>query len=178
MSATRKVSERVAPKPADPQPQKKKGHDEDDGPDFSTLFHAWLESHRASLLDSLRRLGKQPIGSFFTCLVMAVALSLPMGLSLILSNIERLGGSWQRAAQISLYLKLDASARDGEALRDQIKALPGVAEAEYVSREQALNEFQQQSGLGEALRELPENPLPGVVVVTPTEVDKLSLIHI
>ena len=91
MSATRspKVSERVAPKPADPQPKKKK-HDEDDGPDFSTLLRAWIESHRASLLDSLRRLGKQPIGSFFTCLVMAVALSLPMGLSLLLNNVERL----------------------------------------------------------------------------------------
>lgn len=177
MSATRspKVSERVAPKPADPPPSKKKQRDEDDGPDFRTLLAAWLESHRSSLLDSLRRLGKQPIGSFFTCLVMAVALSLPMGLSLILSNIERLGGSWQRAAQISLYLKLDAGARDGEALRDQIKALPGVADAEYVSRDQALNEFQQQSGLGEALRELPENPLPGVVVVTPLEVDKPAL---
>ncbi|MEE1921713.1 permease-like cell division protein FtsX [Pseudomonas sp. 148P] len=177
MSATRspKVSERVAPKAADPQPSKKKQRDEDDGPDFRTLLAAWLESHRSSLLDSLRRLGKQPIGSFFTCLVMAVALSLPMGLSLILGNIERLGGSWQRAAQISLYLKLDAGARDGEALRDQIKALPGVADAEYVSREQALNEFQQQSGLGEALRELPENPLPGVVVVTPQEVDKPAL---
>ncbi|MFJ4372416.1 permease-like cell division protein FtsX [Pseudomonas japonica] len=177
MSATRspKVSERVAPRPADPQPQKKKGRDEDDGPDFRTLLAAWLESHRSSLLDSLRRLGKQPIGSFFTCLVMAVALSLPMGLSLILGNIERLGGSWQRAAQISLYLKLDAGARAGEALRDQIKALPGVADAEYVSREQALNEFQQQSGLGEALRELPDNPLPGVVVVTPNEVDKPAL---
>lgn len=60
MSATRspKVSERVAPKAADPQPKKKK-HDEDDGPDFSTLLRAWIESHRASLLDSLRRLGKQ-----------------------------------------------------------------------------------------------------------------------
>ncbi|MDG9885998.1 MULTISPECIES: permease-like cell division protein FtsX [Pseudomonas] len=177
MSATRspKVSERVAPKPADPQPKKKKGAEDDDGPDFRTLLHAWLESHRSSLLDSLRRLGKQPIGSFFTCLVMAVALSLPMGLSLILSNIERLGGSWQRAAQISLYLKLDTSVRDGEALREQIRTLPGVADAEYVSREQALNEFQQQSGLGEALRELPENPLPGVVVVTPNEVDKPAL---
>jgi cell division transport system permease protein len=75
------------------------------GPDFSTLLRAWLESHRASLLDSLRRLGKQPIGSFFTCLVMAVALSMPMGLSLLLKNVERLGGSWQRAAQISLYLQ-------------------------------------------------------------------------
>ena len=125
MSATRspKVSERVAPKPADPQPKKKK-HDDADGPDFSTLLRAWIESHRASLLDSLRRLGKQPIGSFFTCLVMAVALSLPMGLSLLLNNVERLGGSWQRAAQISLYLNLDASTKEGEALRDDIKNMP------------------------------------------------------
>lgn len=178
MSTTRtpKVSERVAPKPADPQPTKKKrGDHDDDGPDFRTLLHAWLENHRASLADSLRRLGKQPIGSFFTCLVMAVALSMPMGLSLLLKNVEKLGGSWQRAAQISLYLKLDAGSREGEALRDEIKGMPGVADAQYVSREQALEEFQQQSGLGEALRELPDNPLPGVVVVTPTEVDKPAL---
>jgi cell division transport system permease protein len=32
-----------------------------------------------------------------------------------------------------------------------------------------------QSGLGEALKELPENPLPGVVLVTPNEVDKPAL---
>jgi cell division transport system permease protein len=173
---TPKVSERVAPKPADPQPAKnKRGEHDDDGPDFRTLLHAWLESHRASLADSLRRLGKQPIGSFFTCLVMAVALSMPMGLSLLLKNVEKLGGSWQRAAQISLYLKLDAGSKEGEALRDEIKGMPGVADAQYVSREQALEEFQQQSGLGEALRELPDNPLPGVVVVTPSEVDKPAL---
>lgn len=177
MSTTRtpKVSERVAPKPADPQPSKKRGGSDDDGPDFRTLLHAWLESHRASLLDSLRRLAKQPIGSFFTCLVMAVALSMPMGLSLLLKNVEQLGGSWQRAAQISLYLKLDAGSREGEALRDEIKGMPGVADAQFVSREEALEEFQQQSGLGQALRELPDNPLPGVVVVTPTEVDKPAL---
>lgn len=177
MSATRspKVSERVAPKAAQPGPQKKKKHDDDDGPSFGMLFNAWVEAHRSSLLDSLRRLGKQPIGSFFTCLVMAVALSLPMGLSLLLSNVERLGGSWQRAAQISLYLQLDASASEGEGLVTQIKGMPGVAEAEYISRDQALSEFQQQSGLGEALKELPENPLPGVVLVTPQEVDKAAL---
>lgn len=177
MSATRspKVSERVAPKAAEPGPQKKKKHDDDDGPSFGQLFNAWIEAHRSSMADSLRRLGKQPIGSFFTCLVMAVALSLPMGLSLLLSNVERLGGSWQRAAQISLYLQLNASPAEGQGLVAQIKDMPGVAEAEYISRDQALNEFQQQSGLGEALKELPENPLPGVVLVTPQEVDKPAL---
>ncbi|NBA94029.1 permease-like cell division protein FtsX [Pseudomonas sp. R5(2019)] len=177
MSATRspKVSERVAPKAADPLPSKKKPRDDEDGPDFATLLNAWLESHRSSLLDSLRRLGKQPIGSFFTCLVMAIALSLPMGLSLLLNNVERLGGSWQRAAQISLYLQMDAGNQDGEALREKIKELGGVGEAEYISRDQALSEFQKQSGLGDALRELPDNPLPGVIVVTPLEVDKAAL---
>jgi len=146
-----------------------------DEPDFKTLFHAWLESHRASLVDSVGRLVKQPIGSFFTCLVMAVALSLPMGLALLLDNVERLGGSWQRAAQISLYMQLNTDAQAGQALREQVLAMPDVADAEWISREQALEEFQQLSGLGEALRELPENPLPGVVVVTPNEVDKAKL---
>jgi len=146
-----------------------------DEPDFRTLLRAWLESHRASLLDSLRRLARQPIGSFFTCLVMAIALSLPMGLALLLDSIERLGGSWQRAAQVSVYLELKASAQRGEALRDEIAAMDDVAEAQWISREQALEEFQQLSGLGDALRELPENPLPGVVLVTPKEIDKERL---
>lgn len=147
----------------------------DDAPDFRTLLQSWLESHRASLVDSLRRLARQPIGSFFTCLVMAVALSLPMGLSLLLDNVERLGGSWQRAAQISLFLELSASERDGQALSEQIAAMDDVAEVDWISREQALEEFQQLSGLGQALKELPDNPLPGVVLVTPNEVDKSKL---
>ena len=147
----------------------------DDGPSFRTCCSAWLENHRASLLDSLRRLVKQPIGSFFTCLVMAVALSLPMGLSLLLSNVERLGGSWQRAAQISLFMQLEASPQEAEQLRDQIAEMPEVAAADWISREQALQEFQQQSGLGEALKELPENPLPSVILVTPQKVDKATL---
>jgi cell division transport system permease protein len=173
MSATRvpppKPSERVG------ATRKAENGRINDEPDFQTLLRAWLESHRASLFDSLRRLARQPIGSFFTCLVMAIALSLPMGLALLLDSVERLGGSWQRAAQVSVYLELAASSQRGEALRDEIAAMDDVAEAQWISREQALEEFQQLSGLGDALRELPENPLPGVVLVTPKEIDKARL---
>lgn len=174
MSATRMPP----PQPAQrvgAAPKKDDAPTPDDGPDLRSQFNAWLESHRASLVDSLRRLARQPIGSFFTCLVMAVALSLPMGLALLLDNVERLGVSWQRAAQISLFLQIDASEAQGQALREQIAAMDDVEEAEWISREQALAEFQQQSGLGEALKELPDNPLPGVVVVTPQKVDKVAL---
>ena len=89
--------------------------------DWSGSFSAYLESHRASLVDSLRRLFGHPFGSFFTCLVMGITLSLPMGLSLLLNNVERLGGSWQRAAQISLFLDLKTSENQGQDLREQIE---------------------------------------------------------
>lgn len=171
----------AAPREPAPKPAERVGgtgqrpEQHDDGPDFKTFFHAWLESHRASLMDSLRRLAKQPIGSFFTSLVMAVALSLPMGLSLLLNNVERLGGSWQRAAQISVYLKLDATTSQSRQLRDEIASMPDVAEAEWISREKALEDFQAQTGLGQALKELPDNPLPGVILVTPDSIDKARL---
>ena len=164
-----KAAERVGAAPAGSKVAKKVESD------FRRHLRAWLESHRASLIDSLLRLAKQPVGSFFTCLVMAVALSLPMGLSLLLGNVERLGGSWQQAAQISVFLKMDVSDAQGEKLRDEVAILPRVAQAEWISREQALEEFQQGSGLGEALKELPENPLPGVILVTPQKVEKSAL---
>ena len=164
-----KAAERVGAAPAGSKVVKKVESD------FRRHLRAWLESHRASLIDSLLRLAKQPVGSFFTCLVMAVALSLPMGLSLLLGNVERLGGSWQQAAQISVFLKMDVSDAQGEKLRDEVAILPSVAQAEWISREQALEEFQQGSGLGEALKELPENPLPGVILVTPQKVEKSAL---
>src|SRR5690606_18046414 len=110
-----KTAERLGAAPKRAAPQRRS-----DEPSFQELFHAWLESHRASLVDSLRRLARQPVGSFFTCLVIAIALALPMGLALLLNNLERLGGSWQSAAQISVYLKLDASDADGERLREEI----------------------------------------------------------
>ncbi len=146
-----------------------------DEPTFSHVIGAWLENHRSSLVDSVRRLARQPIGSFFTCLVMAVALSLPMGLALLLDNIERLGGSWQQAAQISVFLRMDVSAATGQQLREQIAAMPAVAEAHWISPDQALDECQRLSGLGEALRELPTNPLPGAVRVTPKAIAKAEL---
>ena len=99
----RQAAQRVG---ANPQSVASKPVAQGDEPSSRELLNAWLDSHRASLLDSLRRLARQPVGSFFTCLVMAIALSLPMGLALLLDNVERLGGSWQKAAQISLYLQL------------------------------------------------------------------------
>ena len=145
------------------------------GPSLSSQLQGWLDSHRASLRDSLGRLWQQPFGSFFTCLVMAIALCLPMGLALLLDNVERLSGTWQHAARISVFLEMSVSDAEGQALRDDIAGMPRVARADWISREQALLDFQAVSGLAEALRELPDNPLPGSVLVTPETVDQAEL---
>lgn len=142
---------------------------------FRNQFRSWVENHRAGFKDSFSRLVRQPLSSFFTCLVMAVALSLPMGLALLLDNVSTLGMSWQRAAQISLFLELDTDDTYSEVLRDKIAQHEHVAEAQWISSEQALAEFQEQSGLGEALRELPDNPLPSSILVTPEVIDKETL---
>lgn len=157
------------------QPKKGRERAEKESSDWGQLFSAYVESHRASLLDSLKRMFGHPFGSFFTCLVMGITLSLPMGLSLLLGNVERLGGSWQRAAQISLYLDIKASENQGQELREQIERMPDVIEAQLISRDDALKELQEQSGLGEALKELPDNPLPAVISVTPKQIDKNQL---
>jgi len=157
--------------------QAKKGRErvETESSDWGQLFSAYAESHRASLVDSVKRMVSHPFGSFFTCLVMGITLSLPMGLSLLLGNVERLGGSWQRAAQISLYLDMKATENQGQELREQIERMPDVIEAQLISSGDALKELQEQSGLGEALKELPDNPLPAVISVTPKQVDKNQL---
>lgn len=142
---------------------------------FGQLLRAWLTNHKASFVDSVVRLARQPLGSFFTWLVMAVALSLPMGLSLLLDSTNQLGGSWQQAAEISVFMEIKSSETQAQKLQQTIQALPAVAQVELISPNQALAEFQELSGLGNAITELPKNPLPYSLLITPKQVDKQQL---
>lgn len=147
----------------------------DVNPQWQNTLQAWLACHKASWVDSGWRLARQPFGSFFTCMAMAVALSLPMGLALLLDDLERLSGSWQQSAQISLFLHPGIDEAAGLRLQAQLLEWPAVEAVHWISPTQALEDFQQFTGLNYALQELPENPLPGVVVVTPHQVDKAVL---
>lgn len=146
-----------------------------DTPSFGQLFYAWLESHKSSFIDSFLRLVKHPFSSFFTCLVIAIALSLPMGLSIILKNINSLAGSWQQAAQISLFLHLDIDDNIAKQLEQELSENVNIEKVELISKQQAIDEFQQQTGLEEALKALPSNPLPAVIIITPKALDQATI---
>lgn len=135
-------------------------------------LRSWLGSHRASGRMALQRFRDYPFSTAMIVLVMTIVLALPMGLGVLINQIERLGIDWQRAAQISVYLDTDIKPDAAQALRDTIEAMEAVAEAQLLDRELALVEFQQHSGLGDALQQLAENPLPDVILVLPASIDE------
>ena len=137
-------------------------------PSLRDSLVGYLREHLRVLLFTLRRFLRNPGGSLLTASAIGITLALPAGLHVMLQNISTLSYSWESSVQASLFLRDTVSDSDGEKLAREIGRREGVANAQYISRAQALAEFRQLSGFGEALDVLQENPLPAVIVVRPT----------
>ncbi len=132
-------------------------------------FNSYLSHHRLVARESFLRLLATPVPSLMTWLVIGIAMALPGALYVGLSNIETVSRGWDGAAQISLYVHKVVSVQDSRKLARKLEQRADVASVEFISRSQALAEFQQLSGYGEVLDHLDDNPLPAVIVVRPVE---------
>ncbi|WP_323813363.1 permease-like cell division protein FtsX [Cellvibrio sp. NN19] len=130
-------------------------------------FDAWSAHHSNSAIESLLRMLETPLQSLMTWLVIAIAIALPAALFVVFSNVQQIGQSWQDSSQISVFLKKDANANQAQDLRGRWAQRGDVAQATYISPEQALEEFKLGSGLGELANHLDENPLPAVILIKP-----------
>ncbi|MGE5624903.1 MAG: permease-like cell division protein FtsX [Bacillota bacterium] len=130
---------------------------------------AWARDHVRVSLTSLGRLYRHGGTSLMTAAVIGIALSLPAALQVLVSNAKAVSGSWEGSARISLYLKTSVSDGDARALADTVRKMDGVADVQYIGADQALAEFKQLSGFGDAASALDKNPLPAVLVVRPTD---------
>ncbi len=134
-------------------------------------FQRYREHHALVAADSLHRLLSQPLSTLMTLLVIAIALALPACLFVLLKNAQAIGDNWEGGAQVSLYLRASTTAEQGRALADELARRADVRRTDYISRDSALAEFKEQSGLGDVLSGLDENPLPAVIVVYPSQRD-------
>ena len=125
-------------------------------------------------LYSLGKACRNPLPTLMTTAVIGIALALPLGLQVLLQNAQRLTSGWDSAAQISLFLKKDSSAKSINNLASNLQKRKDIKSVKIISREQALNEFRQYSGFTDALDALAENPLPPVIVVYPILGEKQS----
>ena len=160
----------AAKRPTDPKRKAPKGAARSER-NWRHPLRSWLGSHRASARQALQQVRSYPFSSALTVLVMTIALALPMGLSVLINQVEQLGVNWQKAAQISVYIEDGVSKERQQEQLAAIKTLSGVANAQLLDKELALAEFQQNSGMGDALLQLSYNPLPSVIVVTPDSIE-------
>ncbi|MCI0505577.1 MAG: permease-like cell division protein FtsX [Gammaproteobacteria bacterium] len=123
--------------------------------------HGWVAK------TSLQQMLQTPLSTALTAAVIAIALSLPSGLFLLLNDLQNIVVGWQGTAQISVFLKKSVPGAQAKSVSLVLRGWDEIAEVRYVSAEQALEEFQQHSGFGDALSILNENPLPAVLVITP-----------
>ncbi len=133
----------------------------------SGVLSIWWTSHVSNAGGALGRLARQPFSSLMIILVIAVTLALPAAINLLVKNARTVSGSWDNALDFAVFLKQDTTIEEARSLGFLIGQRADVETVQFISADEALAEFKQQSGFGEALDQLPENPLPHTLVVRP-----------
>ena len=130
-------------------------------------MNSWLERHVQTLVGSLGRLWAQPFATLLTILVIGIALALPACLHVLVQNVRLASGGWGNALDISVYMKPDAPLAQAKQAAERVRQRRDVEAVTLVEADAALEEFRRNSGFGEALDALKENPLPHGLVVRP-----------
>jgi cell division transport system permease protein len=137
------------------------------GPRLIDLPGVWLNHHVQSALGTFGRMLRSPMAAGMTVAVIGVALAFPAGLFVVTENLRHLVGGWDQAAAISLFLRHDVSAKDAAQVASRLRGWPELERVELISADDALKEFRDQAGFGEALEQLKSNPLPAVLAIFP-----------
>lgn len=129
---------------------------------------AYFARHAQTLVGSLGRIVGQPFATLMTMGVVAIALALPLLLNVFLSNGRMVSSSWNDAFDLSVYMEKKAGTARSTALAHELRQRSDVAAVRVITADQALAQFRSDSGFGQALGALTDNPLPDTLVVTPT----------
>lgn len=128
-----------------------------------------LRCHVHAVKQGLNRLWRTPWTTGVTVLVIAVTLILPLLFWFLMGQVKPLTRGWQQGKEIALYLDMSTSAQDAADVLQRVRLTPGVKSAELISAETSLHELEQQEGMQDVRRYLPENPLPAMIEAMPTE---------
>jgi cell division transport system permease protein len=130
-------------------------------------LNVYFSHHLWVAISTLGNLWRSPLSTLMTSSVIAIALALPTGLFVLLQNVQQLSSSWENSAQISVFIKSDQSEDQIQELQGRLSHWPEIKTVQYISPQQAMAEFRQSSGFGDALAILDKNPLPAVLVIQP-----------
>lgn len=124
-------------------------------------------SHLYAVINSFNFLCRRPLATLITVVVIAVTLTLPILFWVFTNNISQLTIGWQKSGTVSLYLKPKLSLLQQKQLLTNIQLIQGVGAVSLKTPTEGIKELQQQEGMNDIMRYLPENPLPTLIEVIP-----------
>lgn len=127
---------------------------------------SWLRDHGRAWRDATDRLTRYPTVSLLNVIVIGVALSLPVGLYLALTQLQSFSRQLSSDPQLSIFLALDADNRDVIQVDQRLRTDAAIGSYRFIPRAQALVDLRRSAGLSDVLDNLKQNPLPDAFVAT------------
>lgn len=135
-------------------------------------FVMFFVNNLQQAIGSLGEMMRTPVASLMTIAVLGLSLTLPASLYVIAKNSQQAAADFDTAAEISLFLEKELDESEVLRFRERVSLMDEVASVELIDRDSALQEFRETSGFGTAIDYLERNPLPDVLVVTPTDMHR------
>lgn len=129
----------------------------------------WLSQHAQALISSFGQMVRAPAASILTILVIAVSLALPLGLSIVVKNLDSLSSSYDGGRQISILLKPEYDEAAALDVLARLEQRADIARLELVSRDAAADELRDLLGVSDVTAGLDSNPIPVTLIVQPAK---------
>ena len=126
-----------------------------------------ITQHKEAFSYSLAHLWQNPISTWITLAAIAIALSLPAGLYILLGNLKTLTDDDREVPTISIYIKQNITEQQAQDRAELLSELKDIENVKLIKREDGLKYMAQISGVQDIIDTVGGNPLPHVLVVTP-----------
>ncbi|MDB5815642.1 MAG: Cell division protein FtsX [Rhodocyclales bacterium] len=126
-----------------------------------------MSAHLIALRQALRRLGRKPVATLLSALVIAIALTLPALGYVLVDNVAGLANGISGKPEISVFLKNEVPPDRVKAIETSLRIDPAIAALRFVPRDVALKQLAARGGFADVTGALVDNPLPDAFVIEP-----------
>lgn len=135
-------------------------------PTESRPWGAYWRDHGRVIRDTTSYMTRRFATTLWVWLTIGVALAVPAVLHLLEANLVRAAGQWRENPGFSVYFEAGVAMETPQNLAERLQGMDGIERVWLTTPDEALAEFRELSGVGDALDLLDDNPLPASVRAT------------
>lgn len=127
----------------------------------------WGRQHARALAAALCTMRRAPLGTALSAIVVGIALALPAGGEMLLSDLLRIRQQIAVKPQISVFMELAATQQEVADAEERLRRHAEVLALRHVGRDATLQRYRETEGVGELVAALAHNPFPDAFIVSP-----------